>query len=130
VVGVFFTPDGRILLLRHVYRRLYPWGLPAGFLNAGESPEDAAVREVREEIGLIVKVTRTLDVQAVRPRHMEVVVLGTVLPDQPMRPNAEIFEGAFVPPGVLPPGMMPSQAEIVRRAVAVHVSGPVLSTEV
>ncbi len=116
VVGVFFTPKGEVLVLRHVFRRLYAWGLPAGFLNAGESPADAAVREVREEIGIDVEVTRVLDVRAIRAGHLEVVVIGTVAPGQALRPNHEIFEGAFVAPDTLPVGMMPSQAEIVRRA--------------
>mmetsp|Transcript_47563 Transcript_47563/g.69731 ORF Transcript_47563/g.69731 Transcript_47563/m.69731 type:complete len:98 (+) Transcript_47563:77-370(+) len=31
------------------------WGLPAGHLNAGECAVSAAVREAREEIGVIIK---------------------------------------------------------------------------
>jgi 8-oxo-dGTP diphosphatase len=38
-----------ILLIRDPYRR---WGLPKGHLEADERPEDAALREVREETGL------------------------------------------------------------------------------
>lgn len=118
VVGVFVTPDGQVLVLKHVFRRLYPWGLPAGFVNAGESPESAMVREVKEEIGLEVRVDRVVDMRPVRARHMEVVVAGTVMPGPAMRPNHEIFEGAFAAPDALPVGMMPSQAEIIRRVVA------------
>jgi len=117
VVGVFVTPDGKVLVLKHVFRRLYPWGLPAGFVNAGESPENAMVREVKEEIGLNVRVDRIVDVRPVRPRHMEVVVAGTVSPGQAMSPNHEIFEGAFTAPHALPDGMMPSQAEIIGRVI-------------
>jgi len=39
------------------------WEMPGGTIEAGESPEEAAIREFREESGLelIVKGVRTLD---------------------------------------------------------------------
>lgn len=36
------------------------WGLPKGHLDGGESPEEAAIREVREETGLIAEIRRPL----------------------------------------------------------------------
>jgi len=44
--------DGRILLVKASYR--WRWGMPGGLMDAGESPADAAVRETREETGLII----------------------------------------------------------------------------
>ncbi len=118
VVGVFFSSEGKVLILRHVYRRQHPWGLPAGYLNAGETPEAAAIREVKEEIGMDVKVASVMSIRPIHPRHMEVVVVGTVAGGQTFTPNFEIFEGAIVSPDALPADMMPSQAEIVRQALA------------
>jgi 8-oxo-dGTP diphosphatase len=43
---------GRVLLLRHVLRKGSGWGIPGGFLAAGEQPEEAVRRELREETGL------------------------------------------------------------------------------
>ena len=40
-----------LLLVRTSYRRA--WSLPGGGLRAGETPEDAARRELAEEIGLV-----------------------------------------------------------------------------
>jgi 8-oxo-dGTP pyrophosphatase MutT (NUDIX family) len=46
-------PDGVEVLLasRRTRRGELVWGLPKGLVERGESPEDAAVREVREETG-------------------------------------------------------------------------------
>jgi 8-oxo-dGTP pyrophosphatase MutT (NUDIX family) len=48
---VFRLEDGvpRFLLIRDSYAN---WGFPKGHVERGESPEDAALREVREETGL------------------------------------------------------------------------------
>ena len=42
---------GRIMLVRHTY--LDGWWLPGGGVDRGETVQDAAVRELREETGLI-----------------------------------------------------------------------------
>lgn len=51
-ICVIERADGAVLLARLSYRN--SWGLPGGLLKRGESPENAARREVREEAGLEV----------------------------------------------------------------------------
>lgn len=54
--GVLFDKTHtRVLLVEHVFRSDKPWGLPGGWLNRGEDPADAIVREFREETGLRVR---------------------------------------------------------------------------
>jgi ADP-ribose pyrophosphatase YjhB (NUDIX family) len=63
--AVLVQKDGRVLLVRRAnepHRGL--WTLPAGFVNGGEDPAKAAARECLEETGLVVEVTRVLDVIA------------------------------------------------------------------
>jgi 8-oxo-dGTP diphosphatase len=43
-------PDGRVLLVRQSYRS--DWFLPGGLLQRGETPVEAAARELAEEVGL------------------------------------------------------------------------------
>jgi len=61
--AVLVEQDGRVLLVRRVnepFRGL--WTLPAGFVNGGEDPAEAAARECFEETGLNVRVTRVLEI--------------------------------------------------------------------
>ncbi len=48
-------PDGRVLVARSSYRR--SWVFPGGLLNRNETPDDAVRREVKEEVGLDIKLS-------------------------------------------------------------------------
>ena len=56
---IVYRDDGRILLVRGRFSR-QEWALPGGGVNRNESYEQAAVREVLEEIGLRVHNLRYL----------------------------------------------------------------------
>jgi 8-oxo-dGTP pyrophosphatase MutT (NUDIX family) len=56
--GVLFKDgDGRVLLVNPTYKK--GWEIPGGYVEIGESPRAAAIREVKEELGLSIDV-RTL----------------------------------------------------------------------
>lgn len=58
-----FQVGGRIVLLKRGIEPSYgKWVFPGGFVNQGEDPRAAAVREVREEVNLDVRVRRLLNV--------------------------------------------------------------------
>lgn len=48
LVAIYVGPS--LLLLKSSYRA--EWGFPGGSIHAGETPAEAALREMREEIGL------------------------------------------------------------------------------
>lgn len=65
--------EGRILLSRWIEGRHPAWTLPGGGLEAGEDPEVAARREVREETGYEVEVGALLGIHSrVIPAHQRV----------------------------------------------------------
>ncbi len=53
VRAVATDAQGRVLLVRHTY--LAGWWLPGGGVDKGETTQDAVVRELREEAGLIAR---------------------------------------------------------------------------
>jgi 8-oxo-dGTP diphosphatase len=63
VVGAAIVRDGRLLAARRTTPRAAAgrWELPGGKVEPGEAPEDALVREVREELGCGVVIERWLD---------------------------------------------------------------------
>ena len=59
VAAFIFDAAGRILLIKENYgQRRY--GPPGGRIEAGESPRQAVLREVREETGLQVRLSRLI----------------------------------------------------------------------
>lgn len=76
VDAIIRMPGGRIVL---VQRRFPPlgWALPGGFVEYGESVEDAVVRESQEETGLAIRLVRqfhTYSDPKRDPRHHTVSV--------------------------------------------------------
>ncbi|MFF8359518.1 NUDIX domain-containing protein [Streptomyces chartreusis] len=58
--ALFFDPDGRILMVEPTYKDY--WDIPGGYVETGESPLQAASREVREELGITPALGRLLAV--------------------------------------------------------------------
>jgi 8-oxo-dGTP diphosphatase len=76
--AVYIENDGNVLLTRRVNEPEQGfWTLPAGFIDAGEDPAEAAVRECLEETGLVVRITDLLDVIGGRehPRGADIIIL-------------------------------------------------------
>ena len=75
--ALFSDDDGRVLLVDPTYKDF--WNLPGGGVDAGETPLQACVREVREELGLTPPIGRLL-VTAWTPAKLYFVFDGGVLP--------------------------------------------------
>jgi len=105
--AVLVEREGSILLVRRVnqpYRG--DWSLPAGFIDAGEDPAEAAERECLEETGLRVHVTGPLDVIAdpEGPRGADFVLYYRAeLLSGELHPADDADAAGFFPPEALPP---------------------------
>lgn len=72
VAAIITNEAGEILLLDHVLRPASNWGIPGGFIEAGEQPEKAIEREIREETGLELNRVRMVRVRTTN-RHVEIL---------------------------------------------------------
>lgn len=94
-VAVVFNRSQAVLLLRHVIRaNSSGWGLPGGFLNSGEQPENAIRRELREEAGV-----ETIDLKLLKVRtagnHVEIIYVCRVEKTEVELNSSEIIEAGW-----------------------------------
>jgi ADP-ribose pyrophosphatase YjhB (NUDIX family) len=108
VAAVLFITDGeRVLMVRRaVDPQKGKWALPAGYIDYGEDPREAAIREAREETGLDVRISRLIDVLGPDSRQegpASIVILfeAEVLGGQ-LAAHDDVDRVAFLAPGEIP----------------------------
>ena len=82
--------------------------LPAGYVDKGESAEDAVIREIREELGMTARDPRFLGSHYYAPSETLMLNFLATAREETARPNAEVDGWAWVPvreaPGLVKPG--------------------------
>jgi 8-oxo-dGTP diphosphatase len=108
---------GRVLLLKHRFRPGAGWGMPGGFMEVGEQPEETLRRELREEIGLEVEQLKLLTVRAFKgPQQVEIVFRGQAVGNLDQL-SFEIQKAAWCFPDELPEELPGDQAALIKRAL-------------
>ena len=97
------THAGKILFCRRAIRPRYGfWTLPGGFMELGESAEDAAAREAQEEAGARISVTALLGLYSIpRIGQVHLVYLSKFM-DTKIAAGMESLEVAMVEPSTIP----------------------------
>ena len=115
--AVITDNQGRVLLLKHRFRPGSGWGMPGGFMQEGEQPEEALRRELREEVGLEVENLELLITRAFKiPRQVEIVFTARAIGDT-NELNFEIQKAAWFSLNELPRELPKDQAQIIKRAL-------------
>jgi ADP-ribose pyrophosphatase YjhB (NUDIX family) len=111
---------GVVLIRRGVEPRLGYWALPAGYIEAHETTEEAARRETREECGLDVEIVELLGVATFiapppRPNGLGLFYLARAVGGT-LGPGDDTTDARVFPLDALPPDLaFPSHAEFLAR---------------
>ena len=92
------TPDGRLILMRRGFEpRRGHWSMPGGFVDLGESVEQAAIREVMEELELEIEITHLIGVYSRAEDRTVVVVYAATAQGTPSLTEEALEVRAFAP---------------------------------
>ncbi|WNS81624.1 NUDIX hydrolase [Domibacillus sp. DTU_2020_1001157_1_SI_ALB_TIR_016] len=89
--GLVIDSRGRWLVVKKAYGGLKgQWSLPAGFVDAGETVDEAAVREVREETGIEASVCGVAGIRSGVIQHdvSDTMVVFHMMPTEEKEPKA------------------------------------------
>jgi 8-oxo-dGTP diphosphatase len=86
--ALFFSEDDELLIVHPVYKDR--WEIPGGVVEDGESPREAAKREIQEELGLDIAVGRLLVCDYWhpldgRPDNLMFIFYGGILTEEQVR---------------------------------------------
>jgi len=117
VVGVLSREDGEILLIR---RGIDPgkgkWALPGGFMEEDESPEEAVLREIEEEIGTKGELAGLIGVYRTKSElYGSIIIIGykIMVQSESYCPGKEVSEVKSFLKSELPPLAFSSHKEIM-----------------
>jgi 8-oxo-dGTP diphosphatase len=116
--AVVLNQEGRVLLLKHVFRAGSGWGIPGGFLERGEQPEDAVRREVREETGLELESAEIAFIRThKRSNRVEIIYRCRARAGEISLQGYEIKSAEWRLPGQLPAELNQDQRWIIKTAL-------------
>jgi 8-oxo-dGTP diphosphatase len=113
-VGVVVDLDGGILLGKRNHDPMMGWwSFPSGFVDAGEIPEEAAIREVEEETGIQVQLDRMLGVYSKAGERVIFIAYAGHAVGGRLEAGEECTEVKTFPPDGLPQLAFPNDGAIL-----------------
>jgi len=102
VVAAIVEKDGNILLARNKEWPEKIFALITGFLEKGETPEAAVVREVKEELGLDAEIRDMIGVYSFFERN-QLIIAYYLIASGEIKLGDELAEIRMIPPAKLRP---------------------------
>lgn len=93
---IIHNGDGRIVLVKRAIEPGFGlWVFPGGYVDRGETPQAAAVREAREECGLDVRLDALVNVYAYAGRTPIIIVYAATMTGGSLCADDECSEAAL-----------------------------------
>lgn len=84
------------MVRQYVQRGDIIWNFPGGGIEKGETPEQAMIREVKEETGYVTKVIEQLPSLQDKYTYIAGIISGKLFLDKQLPGNADILEAARI----------------------------------
>ena len=115
ISALILNQRGEILLFKHTYRNDVPWAFPGGYMKNHEDPKAAIKREILEESGFEIKISRLLQViMSDEMARLEVLYKAELMGEARFIPSVEVSEARFFPQDGLPE-ILPEHEAIIER---------------
>ncbi|RDI45519.1 NUDIX hydrolase [Falsibacillus pallidus] len=90
--------DNKVLMVKqYVQRGDIVWNFPGGGIEAGETPQQACLREVKEETGYDIKINRLLLEDSNKHTFAADIIGGELHIDMNNQANSDIIDAAWIP---------------------------------
>jgi 8-oxo-dGTP diphosphatase len=127
--AVFVDDSGAVMLVRPTYKPY--WDVPGGYVEPGESPREACIREVREELGITPPIGRMLVVDWAPAEGegdkllflFDGGTLDTMTLDKIELQESELDQHAYVEVSDLPGATIPRLVRRLTAALAARADG-------
>jgi 8-oxo-dGTP diphosphatase len=90
--GVLIQNNHILMVKQYVQRGDIVWTFPGGGIEEGETPEEACIRELKEETGFTIKVLKLIDTTKENYIFMVEILSGTLFLDKMNKDNADIID--------------------------------------
>ena len=114
------TDDKLVLVRRDIEPAMGRWSFPSGYVDRGEPVEDAAIREVREETCLEVRLTGLIGLYSARDAPVVLAAYSAQVVGGSPQAGSEVQDVALFSPDMLPAMPFPHDYQILKdwRAMA------------
>jgi 8-oxo-dGTP diphosphatase len=94
--GVVIENEKVLMVKQYVERGDIVWNFPGGTIEKGETPEEACIREFKEETGYTVRINKLLCSESGKFTFLAEIIDGSMFIDRNLKDNEDIIEAGWV----------------------------------